>query len=79
MFSIIKREIDVVVESDPAARRVPAIVFLYPGFHSTLNHRLADWFYTRRRFLLARLVSYLSRFINGIEIRPGAVIGKCCL
>lgn len=76
MFSTIKREIEVVFERDPAARSIPEIIFLYPGFHAIMNHRLAHWFYTRKRFFLARLVSHLSRFFTGIEIHPGATIGK---
>lgn len=76
MFDNIKREIQVVFERDPAARSVAEIIFLYPGFHAIINHRLAHFLYNRKLYFLARLVSHLSRFITGIEIHPGAKIGK---
>lgn len=76
MFEAIKREIDVVFERDPAARSVAEIIFLYPGFHAILMHRVAHWLYERQRYFTARLVSHLSRFLTGIEIHPGAKIGK---
>ncbi len=76
MFSAIKREIEVIFERDPAARSVPEIIMLYPGFHAIINHRLAHWLYQHKRFFLARMVSHLSRFFTQIEIHPGATIGK---
>lgn len=76
MFDTFKKEIQVVFERDPAARSVAEIIFLYPGFHAVLNHRLAHWLYQRKRYFSARLVSHISRFLTGIEIHPGAQIGK---
>lgn len=76
MFEAIKREINVVFERDPAARSVAEIIFLYPGFHAILMHRVAHRLYERRLFFTARLVSHVSRFLTGIEIHPGAKIGK---
>jgi len=76
MFDIIKREIQVVFERDPAARSVAEIIFLYPGFHAILNHRVAHFLYQKKIYFLARAVSHFSRFITGIEIHPGATIGK---
>ncbi len=76
MFSSIKREIEVVFERDPAARSVLEVIFCYPGFQAVMNHRLAHFLYNKRLFFLARLVSHLSRFLTGIEIHPGAKIGR---
>lgn len=76
MFQAIKDEINVIFDRDPAARSVPEILFLYPGFHAIINHRLAHWLYKKKRFFLARLVSHTSRFVTQIEIHPGATIGK---
>lgn len=76
MFDTLKREIKVVFARDPAARSVAEIIFLYPGLHAVLYHRLAHWLYQRKRYFLARLISHISRFFTGIEIHPGATIGK---
>lgn len=61
---------------DPAARSKLEIFLLYPGVHAVLYHRAAHWLYCRRRFFLARCVSQWSRFWTGIEIHPGATIGR---
>ena len=61
---------------DPAARSKLEIFLLYPGVHAIINHRIAHWFYMHHLFFLARLVSQLSRHITGIEIHPGATIGR---
>ena len=61
---------------DPAARSRLEIFLLYPGVHATLYHRLAHFLYRRRLFFIARLVSQWSRFWTGIEIHPGARIGR---
>ncbi|MEN6461817.1 MAG: serine O-acetyltransferase [Syntrophomonas sp.] len=76
MFNTLKREIEVVFERDPAARSVLEIIFCYPGFHAIINHRLAHLLYRKKLYFLARLVSHISRFLTGIEIHPGAVIGE---
>jgi serine O-acetyltransferase len=76
MFEALKREIQVVFERDPAARSVAEIIFLYPGFHAIIFHRLAHFLYTKKMYFLARMVSHISRFLTGIEIHPGAKIGK---
>lgn len=76
MLAVLKREIQVVFNRDPAARSVAEIIFLYPGFHAVINHRIAHLLYNRRLYFLARLVSHISRFLTGIEIHPGATIGK---
>lgn len=61
---------------DPAARSKLEILLLYPGVHAIIFHRLAHFFYRHRLFFLARLVSQLSRHFTGIEIHPGARIGR---
>lgn len=61
---------------DPAARSVAEVVLLYSGFHAVCFHRVAHWFYNRKRYFIARLISQLGRFLTGIEIHPGAKIGK---
>lgn len=76
MFATIKREIEVIFERDPAARSVLEVLICYPGLHAVVNHRIAHFFYKRKLFFLARLVSHISRFFTGIEIHPGAVIGQ---
>ena len=61
---------------DPAATNVISVILLYQGFHAILNHRIAHFFYKKRLFFIARLLSQISRFLTGIEIHPGATIGK---
>ncbi|NSW82039.1 MAG: serine O-acetyltransferase [Syntrophothermus sp.] len=75
-FSTLKRDIEVVFERDPAARSVLEVVLCYPGFHAIVFHRIAHYFYCHRFFLIARLISHISRFLTGIEIHPGARIGR---
>ena len=61
---------------DPAARSKLEVFLLYPGVHATINHRIAHFFYERNCFFIARLISQWSRFWTGIEIHPGAKIGR---
>jgi serine O-acetyltransferase len=61
---------------DPAAKSAFEIILLYQGLHAVIHHRIAYFLYTRRLFLIARLLSQFSRFMTGIEIHPGARIGK---
>ena len=61
----------------PAARSVLEVILLYPGFHILVYHRIAHWLYQHKRFFLARWVSQHGRRRTGIEIHPGATIGKC--
>ncbi|MEA4893563.1 MAG: serine O-acetyltransferase EpsC [Peptococcaceae bacterium] len=61
---------------DPAARNILEVIILYPGFHAVFFHRIAHFFYRIHWFFLARFVSQLSRFITGIEIHPGAKVGR---
>ena len=62
---------------DPAARTVLEVILLYPGFHILVYHRIAHWLYRHKRFFLARWVSQHGRRRTGIEIHPGATIGRC--
>lgn len=76
MLNTIKEDIKVVFERDPAAKSVIEIILCYPGFHAIVMHRIAHWFYKRNLLLIARIISQINRFITGIEIHPGARIGK---
>jgi serine O-acetyltransferase len=76
MLRTIREQIDTVFRRDPAARSVLEIVLCYPGFHAVLLHRMAHRLYGAGWFLPARMVSQFSRTITGIEIHPGATIGR---
>ncbi len=76
MFRTLVEDIKCVFERDPAARSILEVVLCYPGFHAILFHRIAHFFYNKRLFLPARIISQLSRALTGIEIHPGARIGK---
>ena len=76
MFSRLKEDIKAVFDRDPAARSALEVFFCYPGLHALWFHRLAHWFWKRHCYFLGRLTSHLGRFFTGIEIHPGATIGK---
>ena len=76
MFSRIKEEIAVVFERDPAARNTWEVITCYPGFHATLIHRFAHRLWRARFRWLARFTSHIGRWLTGIEIHPGAHIGR---
>lgn len=63
-------------EIDPAAKSIFEIITLYPGFKIIVNHKIANWLYRKRLFYLARAVSQVGRKKTGIEIHPGATLGK---
>ena len=69
-------EIKIAQKKDPAAKGFLEVLFLYQGLHALMAHRVAHSFYKARLYLLARLISQWSRFLTGIEIHPGAKIGK---
>ncbi|ADU65455.1 serine O-acetyltransferase [Desulfurispirillum indicum] len=71
-----KEDIDSVFSRDPAARNSIEVILCYPGLHAIWMHRVSHWFWQRRLFLTARLHSHLARFLTGIEIHPGARIGR---
>jgi serine O-acetyltransferase len=72
----LRDEIDATLARDPAARSRLEVALCYPGFHALMYHRLAHWLWRRGWFLAGRFVSYLGRVQTGIEIHPGAKIGK---
>lgn len=76
MFKRILNDIDSVFSRDPAARSRLEVLFCYPGLHAILFYRLSNWLWRNRLKFLGRLLSYLGRFITGIEIHPGATIGE---
>ena len=76
MFRTIREQIDTIFREDPAAKSVLEIVLCYPGFHATLFHRLAHKLYIAGLPLIPRMISQLSRFLTGVEIHPGARIGR---
>lgn len=65
-----------IMQKDPAARNILEVIILYPGFHILIFYRISHFLYKISWFFLARLLSQLGRFITGIEIHPGAKIGK---
>ena len=76
MLRAIREQIDTIFREDPAAKSVLEIVLCYPGFHAILWHRFAHKLYLWRVPLLPRVVSQFNRFLTGIEIHPGATIGR---
>lgn len=76
MFERLKSDIRCVLERDPAARSGFEVFLCYPGFHAVRNHRTAHFLHTHGMKMLARAISQLSRFFTGIEIHPGAIIGR---
>ncbi|MBT3352269.1 MAG: serine O-acetyltransferase [Nitrospinaceae bacterium] len=72
----IRRDIQAVIDRDPAARSVAEVLLCYPGFHAVLVHRVAHFLWIQKLYLLGRWVSHVSRFFTGIEIHPGAEIGE---
>lgn len=76
MIKTIKRDIALIRESDPAARNAVEILLTYPTLRAIRSYRLAHWFYVRRYYTIARIISQHARNKTGIEIHPGATIGK---
>jgi serine O-acetyltransferase len=76
MFGIIREQLDTIFREDPAAKSVLEILLCYPGFHAVVLHRLAHRLYRAEVPLLPRVLSQFSRFLTGIEIHPGATIGR---
>jgi serine O-acetyltransferase len=76
MFKRIKEEINTVFQRDPAARSTLEIIFCYPGFHALIFYRFSHWLWEKKLYFLGRFVSHIGRFLTGIEIHPGAKIGK---
>ena len=76
MFKRLREDIDTVFQQDPAAKSVLEVILCYPGLHAIWIHRLSHWFYRNRLYFIARLLSHLGRFLTGIEIHPGARLGR---
>ncbi|MFC3885270.1 serine O-acetyltransferase [Bacillus songklensis] len=76
MFKSLKEDIEVIFDQDPAARSYIEVILTYSGLHAIWAHRLAHALFKRKWFFLARAISQISRFFTGIEIHPGAKIGK---
>lgn len=75
-FTVAPKEMSNILQRDPAARNYFEVVLLYPGLHAIVAHRYAHFFYKHHLYLIARIISQFSRFFTGIEIHPGAKIGK---
>jgi serine O-acetyltransferase len=76
MFSHLKEDISIVFERDPAARTHWEILTTYPGVHALLMHRLSHFLWNHKWYWLARFNSHVGRWLTGIEIHPGATIGR---
>ena len=76
MFRHLREDIRAVFDRDPAARSFWEILTCYPGIHALILHRFAHWLWGHRLRWLARFVAHISRFLTGIEIHPGASIGR---
>lgn len=74
MFHRVKRDIDAIMERDPAATSRAMVFFCSPGLHAIWGHRWAHWFHIRGMKGFARLISHINRFFTGVEIHPGAQI-----
>ena len=76
IFKQLREDIAVIKAHDPAARSSFEILFTYSGLHAVRSYRKAHWFYKHKMYTIARIISQWSRFWTGIEIHPGATIGK---
>ncbi len=76
MFSRLRSDIQTILDRDPAARSTWEVLTCYPGLHALVLHRRAHWAWTNGFKWLGRFISHVSRFLTGIEIHPGAVIGE---
>ncbi|MCX7991345.1 MAG: serine O-acetyltransferase [Proteobacteria bacterium] len=72
----VREDISCVFERDPAARTILEVIFCYPGFHSLIFHRISHFLWGKRFYFIARFISHVARFLTGIEIHPGAKIGR---
>jgi serine O-acetyltransferase len=76
MWERLKEEIRTIKERDPAAKNYVEILLCYPGLHAIWLHRIAHFLYQQRWYTIARLISHFNRWFTGIEIHPGAKIGR---
>src|SRR4051812_37365213 len=76
MFKALNREIESIFQRDPAAKSKLEVVLCYPGFHALIFYRMGHYLWMRNLRFLPRWLSSFARFLTGIEIHPGAVIGE---
>jgi len=76
MFTGLREDVRTIFDRDPAARSVWEVLFCYPGLHALWFHKIAHFCWNHKLRFLGRIISHCSRFITGIEIHPGAKIGK---
>lgn len=76
MLQRIKEDVQAVLDRDPAVKSAWEVILCYPGFHAVVMHRLDHWLYQRGWFVTARFLSQVARFFTGIEIHPGAKVGR---
>ena len=76
MFKTLREDIAATIERDPAARSWVEVVLCYPGFQAVQFYRVSNFFWRRKLYLLGRWVSAIGRMVSGIEIHPGARVGK---
>ncbi len=76
MFEHLKEDLKTIKERDPAAKNYLEILLCYPGLHALWLHRIAHSLYTKKWYTTARLISHFNRWLTGIEIHPGAKIGR---
>jgi serine O-acetyltransferase len=78
MITHIREDIKTAFQKDPAARNALEVLLCYPGLHALWAHRVANFLWRHKLRLLGRIISHISRFFTGIEIHPGAKIGRRC-
>lgn len=76
MFKTLREDVKTVFSKDPAARSLLEVLTCYPGLHAIWNHRIASFFWRNHLKLFGRIISHIGRFFTGIEIHPGATIGR---
>lgn len=76
MLSLIREDVQTARAKDPAARSWLEVLLFYPGLHAVWSYRVANWLWRKRMFFAARLISHVARFFTGVEIHPGATIGR---
>jgi serine O-acetyltransferase len=76
LFKSLNYDLERVLQNDPAARSKLEVFLLYPCIHALISYRIGHFFYKHKMFFLARFISQIARFFSGIEIHPGATIGR---
>lgn len=76
IIQTLKEDIGIIYKKDPAARNLAEVIFCYPGFHALLLHRIAHKLWAWKIPLIPRMISTFARFLTGIDIHPGATIGR---